>query len=432
MRPLIRRLSSGVIIAIEELPHLKSASVGFWVKTGSRYEPNELNGITHFVEHLLFKGTEKRNSSFKIAREIESVGGHINAFTGREYTCIYSKILPKYIMTSIDVLNDMFHNSIFAKSEINKEKVVILDEIRMQQDDPEDYVTELFMKETLGQNGLGQSILGSYKTISKMSRDTIFNYYKSNYVESNLIISIAGKVKSEMLINSIEKLLGSTKNISNSVSKNNKNQATKGNFKKTINVFSKNIGLTYFILGTPGLNSTNKDRYKLAILDELFGGGCTSRLFQKIREEKGLVYDIHSWQSNYLDIGVFGISGSCLNKNVGEVLKIIFDEMKKIKKGEIRKNEIEESKVKLLAGIEMSFENTDARMIKLAKNIISHKRDVSDEEAISKIKEVTVEDICKISNILWKNNCSLTILGDFSRSEKKSLIKKISNEIESL
>ncbi len=430
MTTIIKRLQSGVSIGVEELPHLKSASIGFWIKTGSRFEPPTLNGITHFVEHLLFKGTKKRNSSFKIAKEIESVGGHINAFTGREYTCIYSKVLPQYIMKAIDVLEDMFHNSIFDADEMNKEKIVILDEIKMQEDDPEDYVTELFMKGVLGQTGLGQSILGSHKTIKKMSRDVIFDYYKKNYVENKLVITIAGKVNGEKLIDSIEKLFDASK--TNSNSKNNSTKINGENFKNVIDICIKNIGLTYFVLGTPGLGSKSNDRYKLAILDELFGGGCTSRLFQKIREEKGLVYDIHSSHSNFTDIGVFCVSGSCLNINVNEVLTLILNEMKKIKKGEIKKSEIEESKVKLLAGIEMSCENTDARMVKLGKNIISHNRDIPDEEAISKIKEISVDDIYEIAKKLWNNYCSLTILGNFKDKERKSLVRRIEEEIQSL
>ena len=314
-------LKNGLTIIGEEIPYLKSISLGVWVKAGSIMETKENSGVSHFIEHMLFKGTTNRTSK-ELAREIDNLGGVINAFTSKECTCFYVKLLDEHINIGIDVLSDMILNSRFDELDIKKEKSVILEELKMYEDSPDDLVYDLLLENIYKDHSLGMNILGDRQSLKNLKRESILDYYNEYYVPNNSIISICGNFKFEEIVKQIEEKFKTWQPKSVDTS------TTKPNFNPCIVKKNKDIEQVNLAINLDAIPMTNnREVYALSVVNNVFGGSISSRLFQKIREEKGLAYSIYSSQTLYEDCGELGIFASTSTENIQEVYKYILEEI---------------------------------------------------------------------------------------------------------
>ncbi len=379
-------LDNGITVLTEEIPHLLSVSIGIWVKVGSRHEDSVNNGISHFIEHLLFKGTERR-SALDIAKEIDSVGGVLNAFTGREYTCFYAKVLSKDLPLAIDLLSDVYNNPLFDSEELDKEKGVILQEIKMVEDTPDDIVHDLFAQNLWKDHPLGFPILGNAETITSVTSDDVKNYFDQYHDPEAVIISAAGNLKHEELVSLLEKSFGNTYGESRHRTLSTPSPNT------GVIVDERDLEQVHFCLGTTAFSLSNPERYKSYLLSVILGGGMSSRLFQEIREKRGLAYSVYSYLNSYADIGSLVIYAGTGKDSVNEVLSLTLKEFEKLKKGELEEAELYTAKEQLKGNLLLGLESSDSRMSKLAKEEIYFNRYIPVEEVMSEIDKVVLNDI---------------------------------------
>ncbi len=381
---------NGIRVVTEEIPYVRSASVGVWFKTGSRNEADHNQGLSHFIEHLLFKGTKTR-SARQIAEAIDDVGGQLNAFTSKEYTCYYVKALDNHFPLAIEILSDMILNSLFDPVEMEKEKGVIYEEIRMYEDSPDELAHDLLLKAIWGDHPLGYNTLGTHETVRGISREMIFEYMKEHYMPKNIVISVVGNVKHEYVMDMISKAFGSH---SGNVPKGG-NPAPALKRRKCLK--EKDIEQVHLCIGTEGFSRTDKRKYALSVLDSIVGGGMSSRLFQELREERGLVYSTYSYHTSFIDTGLFAIYAGMSPKNTAQVLEIISSELDRIRHGDIREKEINRAKEQLKGNLVMSLENTSNRMSRLAKQELFYDRIYTPEETMAFIDSVTIDDLLKVA-----------------------------------
>ena len=315
------QLSNGLRVVLEKIDYVNSISVGLWVKNGSRNESKENNGISHFIEHMLFKGTDNRNSK-EIAECIEDVGGQLNAFTGKEATCYYIKILDTHLELALDVISDMLFNSNFTEEDIEKEKGVVIEEINMDEDSPEDVLVDLHNEAIWGEDPIALPILGTIDTVKSFTRQQIIDYVDSHYIPENCVVSIAGKFNENEIVNLIESYFGEWKVNNKEITHYSKPpMLTNHLFKK------KKIEQLHISLGLPGVEIGSEDAYALLLLNNILGGGASSLLFQKIREEKGRCYSIYSYLSSFNNTGVVTIYTGLNPKYAVEVINLIKEEI---------------------------------------------------------------------------------------------------------
>lgn len=383
-------LKNGLTIIGEEIPYLKSISLGIWIKAGSVIETEENSGVSHFIEHMLFKGTKNRSAK-DLAREIDNLGGVINAFTSKEYTCFYVKLLDEHINIGIDVLSDMILNSSFDKKDIEKEKFVILEELKMYEDSPEDLAYDLLLENIYKNHNLGMNILGNRKTLKNFKRENILDYYNKYYIPNNSVISICGNFKFEKIVNQIEAKFKAweKKEIHTSITKPEFNPCF---IKK--NKDTEQVNLAINLEAIPMTNDS--EVYALAVVNNVFGGSISSRLFQKIREEKGLVYSIYSSQTLYETCGELGIFASTSTENIKEVYDMILEEIKLIRQNYISLEEISESKEQLKGSYMLDLESTSSRMMSNGKSLLMRNKVDDEQDIIDYINQVEYEDVVKI------------------------------------
>ena len=309
-------LENGLRIVTEEVPYVHSAVVGIWVKAGSRNENDKNHGISHLIEHLLFKGTEKRTAK-QIAQELETVGGSINAFTTKEYTCYYAKVLDEHIDLAVDILADMFFNSLFDEQEIAKEKNVIIEEIKMYEDSPDELIHDLFAQTVLRNHPLGRTIIGTKESVNSITLSDILSYMNENYTPNNTVIAAAGNISHERIVDKLIKLFGSwTGNLVETP------YLQPDHNSETV-LIKKDTEQVQICLGVPGLPRDNDDTYTLYVLNNILGGGLSSRLFQEIRENQGLAYSIYSYHSSYNDGGLLQFTQVQVLKNLKRLLNLL-------------------------------------------------------------------------------------------------------------
>ena len=331
-------LSNGLTIIGEEIPYLKSITLGVWVNAGSRIENEELGGISHFIEHMLFKGTKNRTSK-EIASTIDNLGGQINAFTSKECTCYYVKLLDEHIDIGIDILSDMFLNPLFDEKDIDKERQVIIEELKMYEDSPEDLVYDLLMEGIYKTDALGMNIIGTEESLYNMNRNTIKDYFDKYYVASNSVISISGNFKFEEMVNLIESKFKDLPMGNVDI------EITEPEFHPCFiarNKDTEQVNLAISLKAIP--LEYREDAYALSIINNIFGGSISSRLFQNIRESKGLVYSIYSAPSLYRKSGELGIYASMSNENLKKVYNLVLEEIDNLRQNHLTDKEIKESK----------------------------------------------------------------------------------------
>lgn len=385
-------LESGLKVVSEKIESVKSVSVGIWVKTGSRNESNEQAGITHFLEHMLFKGTEKR-SAFDVAQSMESVGGYLNAFTSTEYTCYYARCLDSKLDTAVEVLSDMVKNSQFPEEELEKEKKVVLEEMKMYKDSPDDVVFEEFNGQIFKDHPIGRPVIGFEETVKSFSRQALFDYINERYQPDNLLVAVAGHADHDVVLDLVQNLLNY-----NQTGNTVQEEQPLNPYQVTSQTVTKSIEQTHMIMGRRALNYEHPDKYLLLLANTVLGGGMSSRLHQNVREKYGYCYSISPFNQSYVDSGLFGIYTGTDIEYVDHVRELINIELLRLKNEKVGEKELSESKAQLKGKLLLSQENTSNRMTRLAKSEIYFNRFVTLDELVENIDAVTSEDLLKFSN----------------------------------
>jgi predicted Zn-dependent peptidase len=384
-------LKNGVQVLIEPLSHVKSASIGYWVNTGSVQEQENEKGVAHFIEHMLFKGTESRSAK-EIATSMDHIGGQLNAFTSKECTCFYAKVLDEHINVAIDVIGDMIQNPLFSERDITREKGVVLEEISMYEDSPEDIVHDELARLAYSGHALSMPILGTVESIEKMTREDILGYYNCHYKPKNLVIVIVGHVEETSVLELLEKSIGQW-----DTKCDKKIEVGKEIYTGLQNSFrTKDIEQFHTCIGFPNVERESKDYYAMLVLNNIVGGSMSSRLFQKIREEMGMVYSIYSYPTNYKNSGMMTIYAGMNPNEALNVINTIFDEIRIIKENGIESQEFVTAKEQLKGNYILGLESTSSRMISYGRGQILNKKIKTQEEVLKNIEAVSEKDIEKL------------------------------------
>jgi predicted Zn-dependent peptidase len=393
--------------------------MGVWVDAGARDEKPEESGLSHFIEHMIFKGTAKR-TAIQIAKEFDAIGGHCNAFTSKENTCYHAKVMDTYSDTMVDLLSDIFLNSVFDAAEVERERQVILQEIRMVEDVPDEHIHVLLAKAAWGNHPLGRSILGSPETVASFDSDRIKEYFRRAYQPERIVISAAGNLEHEPFTELIARSF-------EVVSKeNNFPERTPPSLNRVIEAHRKQLEQVHICLGAKGVNATDPRRYDCAIMNVIFGGNMSSRLFQEIRERRGLAYAVYSFLSLYSDTGTWGVYVGVDNSNTDEALDVIVKEMTRMKKTVVDDSELLNAKQYLKGGLYLAAESTENQMTRIAQNEMTFGRYVPLKEVEDKIEKVAAEDMLELAQEIFRDDSmALTLLGpvdeEVSFEEKLSL-----------
>jgi predicted Zn-dependent peptidase len=409
-------LPNGLRIVFEEIPYVRSVSIGIWTEAGSKNELPECNGISHFIEHMAFKGTGKR-SARDIAEEIDNVGGQLNAFTGKECTCYYVRVLNDHMALAFDILSDMLFDSSFTSAEIDKEKNVVIEEINMYQDNPEEVVHDIFASNVFKGHSLGYPVLGSQNTVKGIEREDILRYIKANYRPDNTVIAVAGNVT----LHDIERLA-----LEYFSDWGDKDRSIAAAGKPTMSfehkIKQRDTEQVHFCLGFKGLTQRDKGLYSFLALNNLLGGGMSSRLFQRVREELGLVYSIYSYPTTYRDIGMLTIYAGTNPSQLENVLGAIMEELKALRKNGVPENELARIKEQMKGNYILSLEGTGSRMSTMGKSELLLDRIYSPGEILDRIDRISSCSIKEIINhTIDFENMAATILGKADHDILKTL-----------
>jgi predicted Zn-dependent peptidase len=396
-------LPNGLTIITENFKYVRSISVGIWVKVGCRDESGHQNGIAHFLEHMLFKGTERRSAG-DIAKSLESVGGYLNAFTAKEFTCFYAEILDEYLPKAIDVLADILCNSVISPKEIKKERDVILDEIDSVEDTPDDLVQEYFVEKLYPGNSLGYPILGQKDTILNINRSKLLNFYSENYLSSNTIIAAAGNVEHTKLVDACGKKFKLPNN-SPLVNQSSPTKIGKGEY-----IINKSVNQTHICIGTVGLPYAHQQKYELLLLNTLLGVGMGSRLFQNIREKYGVAYSIYSFLDFFKDNGLLAVYLGTDKNKTQKALKLLDKEILRLKKQPILEKELNQVKSQLKGNLILSLESSARRMSRLAKMEIYLQKFQAIDQVIHEIQGVSLKSISNLSQDMFDEDQLLKVI----------------------
>ena len=401
----VHTLPNGVRVVMEVMQSVRSISFGLWVKTGSRHETESTNGISHFTEHMFFKGTEKR-SALCIAETMDAVGGQINAFTTKDCTCYHVRTLDTHFDTALDVLTDMFFNSKFDPNDIVKERNVILEEISMYEDTPEDVCMEMLNAKVFPQNPLGMNILGLPDTVSSFEQKDFKTFLDELYSPENTIIAIAGNFNEKDILDKLTALYGNWK------SKTSGKEMSKAVYTPGFGVKEKDIEQVHLCIGLPGLPISLDESHSIAVMNTIFGGGMSSRLFQKIREERGLVYTVYSYHANYTDTGVFTIYAGLSPSHVPEVLDLVSREIKGLFTNKITSEQLAKTKEQIKSNFILSLESSGHRMSSIARTQVALGISLTTDDIIKKIDAVTLDSIYDVCDKIFKlDQMSLSLVG---------------------
>jgi len=398
-------LDNGVRILSERIEHLKSVSIGIWVNTGSRDELTQENGISHFIEHMIFKGTRNR-SSFQIAKELDAIGGLSNAFTGKENTCFHTRVLGRHFGIAADILSDIFLNSKFDPKDVERERQVVLQEISMVEDCPDENIQEIFSRVFWTGHPIGMSILGTGESVSAFSKQTILDYINRYYLPERIIIAAAGDVNHDEMVSHFESTFG----FMEKGRWNPERVAPASN--SDIEVSYKPLEQVHICLGGEAPSQRSEKRYSCAVLNTIFGGNMSSRLFQEIRERQGLAYNVCSFMSSYIDAGLLGVYAATDKENVNRLLESIRREIEKICGSDLSDSDLDAAKEHIAGSIYLSAESADNRMMRMTKNEFIFGRYVPYEEVVCKLKEVSKNDVIEVAREIFRQDgLALATLG---------------------
>lgn len=415
---LVRRsvLSNGVRLISEFVPSVHSASIGIWVDAGSRDEQGAHMGAAHYLEHLLFKGTQSR-TALDISSSIESVGGDINAFTSKEHTCYYARVLAQDLPLAIDVLCDVVTDAVLRHDDIEAERGVILEEIAMVDDDPSDLVHDQFAEVLFGDTPLGRPILGKSETILGISRESITDFYRSHYQPESLVIAVAGNVDHDAAVRCAEVALARAENqhFSLRTSRSSRIDFSAAALKTTSRLDSRPTEQAHVVLGTRGLVRGDDRRYVNAVLTTILGGGMSSRLFQSIREQRGLAYSVYAYGQSFRDTGIFGIYAGCIPSKLETVLEVSNQELKSFVRSGVNAQELVRAKGQVKGGTVLGQEDTSARMTRLGKSELHGEPLLPISEVLSRVESVTASDVNDLAQELLTEPLVMSVIGPYEK-----------------
>lgn len=416
-------LASGVRVLTEHVPASQSASVSFSVAVGSRDETNNHFGSTHFLEHLLFKGTKKR-TALDIAVAFDSVGGSSNAATGKEHTSYYARVQDKAVPLAIDVIGDMLTSSLIDPVEFENERTVILEELAMNDDDPQDVAHEKFFEAVLGSHELGRPIGGTNETIKAVSRDAVWDHYRANYRPQDLVIAAAGGVDHNQVVELVEKALSEAgwdlSKPAHPVARRLNSPAAISRGSELL-IEHRPIAQANILVGFQGTVADDPRRYAMGILNTVLGGGMSSRLFQEIREKRGLAYSVYSFNQPYSDAGVFGLYAGCSPAKTSEVTKLMLDEFTKVATDGITQAELDLAIGNISGGLALKYESTQARMSRLLTSEVLSGEFISLDNTLKNFASVTIDDVTKLAADLLSRERSIVAVGDLKESAFKGI-----------
>ncbi|GAA1195750.1 pitrilysin family protein [Streptomyces hebeiensis] len=405
-------LPGGLRVVTETVPSVRSATFGIWVQVGSRDETPALNGATHYLEHLLFKGTRKR-SALDISAAVDAVGGEMNAFTAKEYTCYYARVLDTDLPLAIDIVCDMLTGSLIEAADVDAERGVILEEIAMTEDDPGDCVHDLFAETMFGDSPLGRPVLGTVDTINGLDRDRIVRFYKKHYDPTHLIVAAAGNVDHATVVRQVRRAFEKAGALSRTDATPLPPRAGRRAVRAAgrVGLLNRKTEQAHVVLGMPGLARTDERRWALGVLNTALGGGMSSRLFQEVREKRGLAYSVYSYTSGFADCGLFGVYAGCRPSQVHDVLKICRDELDRAAAEGLSDEEIGRAVGQLAGSTVLGLEDTGALMNRIGKSELCWGAQMSVDEMLARISAVTPDDVRAVARDVLGQRPSLSVIG---------------------
>ena len=409
-------LPGGLRVVTEAMPGVRSASIGVWVGVGSRDETPTLSGASHFLEHLLFKGTPTR-SALDISVALDTVGGEFNAFTAKEYTCFHARVLDVDLPLAVDVLGDMITSSTITAEDVEAEREVILDEIAMHDDDPDDVVTNLFAEQAWGATPLGRPIAGTVESIKALTQAQIRRYYRSRYTAPNMVVAVAGNVEHAAVVRLVRSAFSRANFLADTTARPAPVRRSERNHRCVPGdqVMHRPFEQANIVLGVNGLTRTDERRYALGVLNAALGGGTSSRLFQEVREHRGLAYSVFSYAAHYADAGAFAVGVGCLPGKVHEVVTVVREELERLAEHGITDEELVRGKGQLRGGLVLSLEDSGSRMSRIAKAELLYDELPSLDEVIARIDEVTLDEVQALARSLFRQKQILAVVGPFDQ-----------------
>ncbi|GAA3079013.1 pitrilysin family protein [Streptomyces roseofulvus] len=420
-------LPGGLRIVTETLPSVRSATFGIWAHVGSRDETPALNGATHYLEHLLFKGTAQR-SALDISSAIDAVGGEMNAFTAKEYTCYYARVLDTDLPLAIDVVCDMLTGSLILDSDVDAERGVILEEIAMTEDDPGDVVHDLFAQTMFGDTPLGRPVLGTVDTINALSRGQIARFYKKHYDPTHLVVAAAGNVDHATVVRQVRRAFERA----GALTRTDAAPIAPRDGRKTIRtagrveLMGRKTEQAHVVLGMPGLARTDERRWALGVLNTALGGGMSSRLFQEVREKRGLAYSVYSYTSGFADCGLFGVYAGCRPSQIHDVLRICRDELDKVASDGLTDEEIARAVGQLSGSTVLGLEDTGAIMNRIGKSELCWGTQMSVDDMLGRIAAVTPDEVREVARDVLTRRPSLSVIGPLKDKQADRLHQAVS------
>jgi predicted Zn-dependent peptidase len=410
---VVRRtvLPSGLRIITEQVPGQRSATIGVWVGVGSRDESRTLHGCSHFLEHLLFKGTPER-SALDISIALDAVGGEFNAFTAKEYTCFHARVLDEDLPLAVDVLGDMITSSLITEEDVDAEREVILDEIAMHDDDPDDVAHNLFSARAWGSSPLGRPIAGTAESIESMTRDQVVRFYRRHYRPERMVVSVAGNVDHAKVVRLVRRAFARNQFLVGTAGPVTARQVAKARRVGTgVVEATRQFEQVNIVLGVNGITRSDDRRFALGVLNAALGGGTSSRLFQEVREKRGLAYSVFSFASQHIDAGLVGVSVGCLPAKLDQVLAVVRAELAKVAEAGITAEELARGKGQLKGGLVLGLEDSASRMSRLGKSELVDDDLLSIDEVLARIDAVTLDDVRSLAATLFTQPEILAVVG---------------------
>ena len=402
----VTTLPSGLRVVTERMDRVETVSIGAYVATGTRHETETENGASHFLEHMAFKGTERRNAT-QIAEEVEAVGGHINAYTAREQTAYYVKLLKDDLALGADIIGDILTHSTFEPEELERERGVILQEIGQANDTPDDIIFDRFQEVAFPDQPMGRPVLGTEENIREMPRQTLMNYMRSRYAPANTVLAAAGNLHHDDVVALAQRHFADLPDAAPPLPVPSLYQG--GEFRE-----ARDLDQVHIVLGFPGIGFADPDYYPTLLLSTLFGGGMSSRLFQEVRERRGLVYSVYSFTQPYTDTGIFGIYAGTGESEAEELIPVTLEEIRKVQ-GVVGEEELARARAQVKASILMSLESTGSRCEQLARQMQLFGRVIPTAETVAKITAVTLDDISRAARRIFRAKPTLAVLGPAER-----------------
>jgi len=417
-------LPSGLRIVTEEVPSVRSAAIGIWVNVGSRDETPAVAGASHFLEHLLFKGTTRR-SALEISATIEAVGGEMNAFTSKEYTCFYARVIDTDLPMAIDVVSDLITSSIVSALDVDAERKVVLEEIAMRDDDPSDLVHDLYAETYYGDTQLGRPILGTIKSIKEMTRSSVFNYYKKKYLPQDLVVAVAGNIKHKRVVAMVEEALSRDNFLDvKGAPQIRPNTPVKTKPVQSVGLLTRKTEQAHMFYGMEGVARSDERRFAMGVLASALGGGMSSRLFQEIREKRGLAYSVYAYAQQFAGSGQIGFYAGCNPTKAIEVVEIIREVLADVAENGMSHEEIERAKGAVRGSLVLSQEDSGSRMSRIGKNEIVYGQVMGFDDILKAISRVNTTDVREIANEYLTKSPTLALVGPFKSEAKFEKVLK--------